>query len=71
MERSKYSEEHLKYALSSISLFSVPGRFSVVLLAVDVVVHLPLVVLGLYNEHGRLDERNQVLGKKHASPLVF
>lgn len=51
-------------------LFSVPGRFSVVLFTVDVVVHLPLVVLGLNNKHGRLDERDQVLGKKHASPLV-
>ena len=73
METPKYgyTEEHLKDENPCLPFFfSVPGRSSVVLFAVDIVVHLPLVVLGLDNKHGRLYEWDQVLGKKHASPLV-
>ena len=48
----------------------VPGCVDVEHFAVDVVVHLPVVVLGLDHEERRLDEGDQVLGKVHASPLL-
>jgi hypothetical protein len=48
----------------------VPGRFAVQHLAIDVVVHLPVVVLGLDNKEGCQKVRGEVLSEKHAPPLV-